>query len=53
MRYTWNRQQNEPEFQFNTPVPENHLTKNTFTEIGLEDSIGELEPQSIRKSQSY
>ena len=53
MRYAWKRQQNEPEFQFDTPVPENNLTKNPSTETGLNDSIGELEPQSITKSLSY
>ena len=47
MRYTWKRQQKEPGFQFDTPIPENNFLEKPNTEIGLNDSIGDLAPKTF------
>ena len=47
MRYTWRRQQKEPEFQFDTPLPENNFLEKPSPETGLNDSIGDLEPKTL------
>ena len=47
MRYTWRRQQKEPEFQFDTPLPENNFLEKPSTETGLNDSIGDLGPKTL------
>ena len=48
MREIWKRQQTDPSYQFDTPLPETtgSLHRNTTDE--LEHSIGELAPKGLR-----
>ncbi len=47
MRETWHRQQVEPEYQFDTPLPATAKTINIQTETELESSIGDLAPEGL------
>jgi fatty acid desaturase len=48
MRETWHRQQAEPQYQFDTPLPANGQTSREDTPDELETSIGELAPEGLR-----
>jgi hypothetical protein len=48
MRQTWARQQTDPDYAFDTPVPSS-LTAKDQTGDRLATSIGELGPAEIRQ----
>jgi fatty acid desaturase len=48
MRYTWNRQKTEPDYQFDTPLPNTTTDVGTGTPDELESSIGELAPVEMK-----
>ena len=48
MREIWHRQQDDPTYQFDTPVPESAGGVPTDTTDKLESSIGELVPEGLR-----
>jgi fatty acid desaturase len=48
MRYTWNRQKTEPDYQFDTPLPNTTNDVGTGTPDELESSIGELAPVEMK-----
>lgn len=50
MRETWQRQQVDPSYQFDTPLPETVGNVNTDTPDELESSLGDLAPKGLRKS---
>lgn len=47
MRMTWKRQQEEPEYQYRTPLPESAAPANTSEEAG---SLGDLAPDELAKA---
>ena len=48
MREIWHRQQTEPDYQFDTPLPETANTIRSDSPDPLESSIGELAPEGLR-----
>lgn len=48
MRETWHRQQAEPDYQFDTPLPATAQTVRSDAPDELDSSIGELAPESLR-----
>ena len=44
MRNVWKRQQNDPEYAFDTPVPEGNQHKRKNQDDFLKSSIGDLAP---------
>ena len=51
MRATWRRQQSEPDYQYDTPVPsprEGSSVLASEEEAALESSIGDLAPAALR-----
>jgi len=44
---TWNRQQTEPEYQFDTPLPQTARTTRRTTATVDETSIGDLAPEGL------
>ena len=48
MREVWRRQQTEPDYQFDTPLPPTAKEVRTDTPDILESSIGELAPEGLR-----
>jgi len=48
MRGTWRRQQSDPNYQFDTPLPSTAGKVPTETMSELETSIGELAPEGLR-----
>lgn len=48
MLETWQRQQTEPEYQFDTPLPETAKLSRADKGDALESSIGELAPEELR-----
>ena len=48
MRETWKRQQTEPDYYFDTPLPQTAKTIREDTPDELEASIGELAPEGLR-----
>ena len=47
MRNVWKRQQNDPEYAFDTPVPEGNLNNGKKQNEYLKSSIGDLAPSTI------
>ena len=47
MRETWRRQQTDPSYQFDTPLPPTAKRVGTGRPDALEDSIGELAPKGL------
>lgn len=47
MRETWRRQQTDPSYQFDTPLPPTAKRVGTDRPNALEDSIGELAPKGL------
>ena len=47
MREIWRKQQNNPEYQFDTSVPTTMKTNYKVSEDQLECSIGDLAPKSL------
>ena len=48
MRETWKRQQTDPSYQFDTPLPETAGRLRADTSNELEQSIGELAPKGLK-----
>ena len=48
MRETWKRQQTDPSYEFDTPVPQTEERTQTVTTDNLASSIGELAPDGLR-----
>jgi fatty acid desaturase len=48
MRDTWARQQENPEYFFDTPVPPVAVTQRVRTDDALESSIGDLAPRGLQ-----
>lgn len=48
MRETWRRQQTDPDYKFDTPLPPTAKSVRTDTSDALESSIGELAPEGLR-----
>ena len=48
MRDTWRRQQSDPDYQFDTPLPPTAGSARTDTPDETESSIGELAPEGLR-----
>ena len=48
MRETWHRQKTDPDYFFDTPLPQNAKQIRTGTPNELEDSIGELAPNGLK-----
>jgi fatty acid desaturase len=49
MRATWRRQQDDPSYEFDTPLPETAgETPTAKSDDELESSIGELAPEGLR-----
>jgi len=48
MLETWRRQQSEPDYQFDTPLPAAAPPRQSRAEDGLESSIGDLAPEGLR-----
>ena len=48
MLTTWRRQETDPSYQFDTPLPPTARKVRTDTPDVLEDSIGELAPKGLR-----
>lgn len=48
MYETWQKQEIDPGYQFDTPLPESVKRVQEDTEDGLESSIGELAPRGLR-----
>ena len=48
MRETWNRQQTEPDYYFDTPVPPIANLSRGRTDEALESSIGDLAPRGLQ-----
>ena len=48
MRETWRRQQSDPDYQFDTPLPPTAKSVRTDTPDAAESSIGELAPENLR-----
>ncbi|MBV7333501.1 fatty acid desaturase [Chloroflexi bacterium TSY] len=48
MLETWRRQQTDPDYQFDTPLPPTAKSVRTDTPDALESSIGELAPEGLR-----
>ena len=48
MRGIWQRQQTDPSYQFDTPLPETAGSQHRSTTNELEHSIGELAPKGLR-----
>ena len=49
MRQTWNRQQSDPNYAFDTPVPPiANFSKGQAVDRALESSIGDLAPSGLR-----
>lgn len=48
MREAWRRQQSEPSYQFDTPLPATAKSVRDDTPDALEGSIGELAPEGLR-----
>ena len=48
MRETWRRQQTDPSYQFDSPLPASVVSVGTDTPNELESSIGELAPEGLR-----
>ena len=44
----WRRQQNEPGYQFDMPLPATATSQRSDTGDELENSIGELAPEGLR-----
>ena len=47
MRNVWKRQQNDPGYAFDTPVPEGNLNNGKKQDEYLKSSIGDLAPSTI------
>jgi fatty acid desaturase len=47
MRDTWKKQQTDPDYQYNTPVP-GESKRDPSDQDPLEASLGDLEPDSLR-----
>jgi len=47
MREVWRKQQNDSEYQFDTPVPSSIKTNYKVSVDPLESSIGDLAPKSL------
>jgi len=47
MRETWRKQQAEPEYEFDTPVPVQQTKHTAYSEDPLTSSIGDLAPKSL------
>ena len=47
MRQTWRKQQFEPWYEFDTPLPDKQRKNSTYTEDPLSFSIGDLAPKSL------
>ena len=52
MRDTWKKQQTDPTYQFDTPLPATANTVRTDTPDDLESSIGELAPDGLKDKAS-
>ena len=50
MRETWHRQQTDPSYRFDTPLPKATGSKGTDTSDELESSLGELAPKGLKKT---
>ncbi len=48
MLETWDRQQDDPDYFFDTPLPATAKTKRTGKTDGLESSIGDLAPDALK-----
>jgi fatty acid desaturase len=48
MRHTWKRQQTEPDYQFDTPVPSPSQPKPIENQETLANSIGDLAPSGLK-----
>jgi len=48
MRQTWQQQQTDPNYQFDTPLPKTANVTRTDTPDELESSIGELAPEGLK-----
>jgi fatty acid desaturase len=48
MRETWRRQQSDPDYQFDTPLPPTAKSVRDDTPDAVESSIGELAPEGLR-----
>ena len=48
MRETWRRQQSDPDYQFDTPLPATAKSVRNDTPDAVESSIGELAPEGLR-----
>ena len=48
MRETWQQQQTDPSYQFDTPLPATANVVRTGTPDDLESSIGELAPEGLK-----
>ncbi len=48
MRETWRRQQSDPDYQFDTPLPPSSKSVRNDTPDAVESSIGELAPEGLR-----
>lgn len=48
MRETWHKQQSDPDYFFDTPVPPIAATKGRARDEALESSIGDLAPQGLQ-----
>ena len=49
MRETWHRQQEDPDFQFDTAIPAQKINNSSTTSNPLEYSIGDLAPEGLSK----
>jgi fatty acid desaturase len=47
MGETWRRQQNDPDYEFDTPLPATAKNERTYMPDELESSIGELAPKGL------
>lgn len=47
MRETWHRQQEDPDYQFDSPVPVQQIGKYLKASDPLESSIGDLAPKKL------
>lgn len=52
MREIWHKQQTDPTYQFDTPLPATANTVHTDTTDDLESSIGELAPEGLKDNES-